>query len=349
MLSYWKSFLKDQGATFSDENLVSFRNSDEQNESLIDKASLCDLSDQGIIKVSGEDAQSFLQNQLTNDISHIDTNSHQESAWCSPKGRIIATFRIFKREEAYYLILSADLLEHAIKKLGMYVMMSKVTLEDVSESLAHFGFSGTDSESKLLEFLDSTDLTVPSKSGQTSQYKSLSILRVAGNLARFEIIGEYEDAKQLWEHFQQDATMLRNNYWSYLNISAGLPHISKESSESWIPQMVNYIAVGGVDFKKGCYPGQEIVARLNYLGKTKRRMYRLALDTDQIPSIGESLHSGNDATDAGKILNAALTPSGQIEALAILKIAETEKPLSLASNKDINISILDLPYSLDDS
>jgi folate-binding Fe-S cluster repair protein YgfZ len=113
--------------------------------------------------------------------------------------------------------------------------------------------------------------------------------------------------------------------------------------------MVNYIAVGGVNFKKGCYPGQEIVARLNYLGKTKRRMYRLALNTDQIPAIGELLHNGADSTEAGKILNAAITPSGQAEALAILKIAEAEKSLSLASNTETSIHILDLPYSLDDS
>ncbi len=349
MLSNWKSFLVDQGASFSDEKLASFSTSDKQSEALINKASLCDLSDQGIIKVGGEDAQSFLQNQLTNDINHIDTDSHQKSAWCSPKGRIIVTFQIFKQEDSYFLILSADLLEHVIKKLGMYVMMSKVTLEDVSESLVHFGFSGTDSDSKLLDFLNSADLKAPSESGQTIQYKSLSIMRITGDLPRFEIIGEYGDAKQLWEHCQQDSIMLSNNYWSYLNIRAGLPQISKQSSESWIPQMVNYIAVGGVDFKKGCYPGQEIVARLNYLGKTKRRMYRLALDTDQIPEIGEPLHSGTDSTEAGKILNAALTPSGQIEALAILKIAEAGKTLSLASNKDINIGILDLPYRLDDS
>jgi len=328
----WKSFLIEQGASFKDEQLVSFVNSESQSV-----ATLCDLSDQGIIKVSGGDAESFLQNQLTNDISHLSQTGYQESAWCSPKGRIIANFRIFKRDNSYYIIVSADLLEHVIKKLGMYVMMSKVTLEDATNSLIHFGYALNEDADKNAE-------------SEQLQNKSLSILKIAGTLPRFEILAEIneemDDAKQLWQHLAQDASIVSNNHWLYLNIVAGLPTINEASSESWIPQMVNYIAVGGVDFKKGCYPGQEVVARLNYLGKTKRRMYRLGLDTNQLPAVGDIIY-GESETEAGKILNAAFNPDGKVEALAILKIAEANKPLSISpSDQNIAISILDLPYSV---
>ena len=137
--------------------------------------------------------------------------------------------------------------------------------------------------------------------------------------------------------------------WSgirYLNIVSGSPEITAASSEVWIPQMVNYIHLKGVDFKKGCYPGQEVVARLNYLGKTKRRMYRLQIDTDHLPVVGAEIKSDKDA-EAGKVLNAVFNADGKVEALAILKIADAINPLTLAAN-DATITLLDLPYSVSD-
>lgn len=303
---------------------------------------LFDLAKQGIIKASGEDAESFLQNQLSNDVHKITETIHQASAWCSPKGRIIVSFQIFKRNDDFYLILSADLLEHVIKKLRMYVMMSKVVIEDVTASLPHFGLAGDQAEAVLIKAFDNA----PSEANQILQIDDYSILKLAGNTPRFEIIGH--SAKADVEARLGTTTLNSdNNYWNYLNILAGIPHISEASSEAWIPQMVNYIAVGGVDFKKGCYPGQEVVARLNYLGKTKRRMYHLQINTDNLPNIGDAIASDSDKA-AGKILNAALNPDGIVEALAIMKIAEVEKNLTLAADEKITISLLSLPYSVDD-
>jgi len=327
MNSDWKAFLSAQNTQFTE-----LTNTQEE--------MLFDLSGRGIIKVSGEDAESFLQNQLSNDIKNVTEIVHQASAWCSPKGRIIVTFQIFKRGDSFYLNFSADLLEHVIKKLHMYVMMSKVTLEDVTDSMVHFGYAG-----ELQKILSDA----PSASGQTTQHGNLSILRIAGDIPRYEIFSDTDnnginDAKQLWEQCAESATTINSNGWDYLNILAGLPEISEASSEAWIPQMVNYIAVGGVDFKKGCYPGQEVVARLNYLGKTKRRMYHLQINTNQLPAIGENISSDSDKA-AGKLLNVAINPAGKVEALAILKIAEADKTLMLSDN---TIEILELPYSLDE-
>ena len=327
MTKHWKAFLSENNT-----ELKTIENSAEM---------LFDLSDQGLIKVSGEDAESFLQNQLTNDIRNVTETTHQASAWCSPKGRIIANFQIFMRNGSYYLSVSADLIEHVIKKLRMYVMMSKVTVEDVTGSTIHFGYTGD-----LQKIIDDA----PSAPNQTLQYNNLSILRLANNEPRYEIIGDsssISDAKQLWEQCATDAIAVDNNGWSYLNIVAGLPNINETSSEAWVPQMVNYIAIGGVDFKKGCYPGQEIVARLNYLGKTKRRMYRLQINTDKLPAIGDAIASDSDK-EVGKILNVAINPEGNIEALAIMKIAETDSTLTLANNMDATITLLELPYSMDD-
>jgi folate-binding protein YgfZ len=354
----WKKFLIDCGAEFSDssegEQLLSFGNPELERRIPPQGAVLSNLSDRGLIEVHGEDAESFLQNQLTNDIRNVTETSHQPSAWCSPKGRIIANFRIFKRRDSYFLAVSADLLEHVIKKLRMYVMMSKVTIEDASESLIHFGFAGELAEEELQEVLDldckkdqAACQSVPKETDQTLQYKTLSILRLPGTVPRFEVFGELDDAKLLWEHCNVKAAPVSSNGWHYLNILAGLPVITEASSEAWIPQMVNYIAIGGVDFKKGCYPGQEVVARLNYLGKTKRRMYHIQVNTDILPAVNDAIASDSD-NDAGKILNAVINPEGKIEALAILKISEAGKQLALTNNKDATITLLDLPYSVDD-
>lgn len=353
----WKAFLQDKGAEFIsyDESVEEERKveklaffDDPESELKISSKGLllCNPSERGLIKVNGEDAEDFLQNQLTNDIRNVTENSYQESAWCSPKGRIIANFQLFKKDSDYYLALSADLIPHVIKKLRMYVMMSKVVLEDVTDSFIHFTFAGEQADNYLSDFLD---IKLASNS-TTSHQDSITLLHstISGaDIPRFDIfINDLESAKTLWSECNKVATAFSGNGTRYLNIIAGKPEINAASSEAWIPQMVNYIHVDGVDFKKGCYPGQEVVARLNYLGKTKRRMYRLEIDSDSLPGVGANIKSEKDA-QAGKILNAVLLENNRVEALAILKIADATNPLTLAAN-DAKISLLDLPYGVDD-
>lgn len=344
----WKSFLTEKGTLFNTQGLDSFSPNEFNKDASSSQSVLYDLSHHGLIKVHGDDAESFLQNQFTNDIRNVSETRHQTTAWCSPKGRIIATFTIFKQADSFYLSLSSDLTDHVIKKLQMYVMMSKVTLENASESIVHFGLAGQSSEELLNKAINSKDnIKAPTAPPRTATYQTLSILRMPGKAPRFEIFGNIDDAKSLWESCAKGATQTNSDYWNYLNIVSGIPQISKASSETWIPQMVNFIAVDGVDFQKGCYPGQEVVARLNYLGKTKRRLYRVQINTNQLPAINDAIQSESD-NQAGKILNAAINPDGVVEALAVLKIAETEKPLMLADNHDATVTLLDLPYPVND-
>ncbi len=308
---------------------------------------LIDLSHYGLIKVHGEDSESFLQNQLTNDIRHVSDSTHQESAWCSPKGRIIANFRVFKQADSYVLILSADLVELIIKRFNMYKMMSKVAIEDVSHTLKHFALIDDASKVEFEDCFAKESIATNSEKNQTINYKNVSILKLDGESPRYQILGNLEDTQNLWDQLSNSNEIADANAWTYANIIAGRPFITEASSEAWIPQMVNYIAVDGVDFKKGCYPGQEVVARLNYLGKTKRRMYRILLDTDKLPAINDVISSESDKS-AGKILNTAINPGGKIEALAVLKIATTSEALRLADNESATLSILDLPYPIND-
>jgi len=365
----WKAFLQENGAEFianSDERVVAdqsaaanknatterlafFGNPEIEMQISSQDVLLSNPSERGLIKVNGEDAESFLQNQLTNDIRNVTEISHQASAWCSPKGRIIANFRIFKRDNDFYLALSRDLLEHVMKKLRMYVMMSKVVIEDVSDSMVHFSFAGTNADSLMQDMLD-IEIT---SDAETIQHNTITLLRSvsseSNSSSRFDIFvkdADINEAKTLWTQCKEVATPVSGAGSRYLSIIAGNPEITAASSEAWIPQMVNYIHINGVDFKKGCYPGQEVVARLNYLGKTKRRMFRLEIDTDQLPAVGSEIKSDKDA-EAGKILNAVVNADGKVDALAVLKIADAVNPLTLAAN-DATITVLDLPYSVDD-
>lgn len=348
MKQEWKKFLITQGAEFENDKLSSFGNPIRENRIPPQGSVLSDLSDRGIIEVYGEDAESFLQNQLTNDIRRVTDTTHQLSAWCSPKGRVIANFRIFKANNVYYLSLSSDLVNHIIKKLRMYVMMSKVTIEDVSERLTHFGYAGEYAERDLQTLLG--EELAPTETNQTLQYRALSILRLPGTVPRFEVFGELEDAKNLWERCNIRAAPVSSSGWDYLNIVAGLPVVCEASSEAWIPQMLNLQIIDGVDFKKGCFPGQEVVARLKYLGKNKRRMYRIEINDDTLPEVGQKIYAADADAEAGKILTMVMNPFGKAEALAVLKIAEADKQLNLntdTSSERGRITLLELPYSVD--
>jgi len=339
MLQQWKALLVESGAQFSDDTLVSFGDTEKERSIIPEGDILCDLSHTGIIKVTGDDATDFLQNQLTNDIKRVTESKAQLSAWCNPKGRTIATFIIHKRQDTYYLTLSADLMEYVLKRLSMYVMRSKVVLEDVTESIVHFGFTGSPALETVELGSDDYAATIDGE---------LSIITIPGTTPRYEVIGEMEDATRLWKQLREHATPVNNEAWTYLNIANGLPVVTQASQEAWIPQMLNLQIIDGVSFKKGCFPGQEIVARLKYLGKNKRRAFRLEIDTDSIPSVGELIMAEGESAEAGKVLNAAFNPDGKVEVLAVLKIAMADKPLTLGDAEGPTAKVLELPFAVDE-
>ena len=340
----WKEFLVENGAEFEGETLVSFGNPEIERRVPQQGNILCDLSHTGVIRVHGEDAESFLQNQLSNDIKEVTESKSQISSYSTHKGRMISHFRILKRGDSYILELSSSLIDTIIKKLRMFVMMSKVILEDVGSSLIHFGYTGPEAEALLTKAVGK----VPENVNDSVQYKTLSITRLHGKAPRYEILGELGDALTLWETLGVKAAPVSSEAWRHLNIMAGIPVITAENSTDWVPQMLNYERIGGISFTKGCFPGQEVVARLNYLGKTKRRTYRLIANTEKLPNVGDvitQVDADAKESEAGKVLNAVINPNGQVEMLAVLKSASIDQALMLG---DATIKVLELPYTLED-
>ena len=344
----WQNFLNDAGAEIQQGKVESFGNPQQERQIIHSGNTLCDLSHYGLIAAYGENTEDFLQGQFTNDISQVTENLSQLSSYCTPKGRMLANFRIFKRGETLYLMLPYPLLEPVLNRLRMFIMRSKVTLEDASDALMQFGFSGPQAEEQLKTITGS----IPCDINDCIQYDNYSIIRTHGTEPRFEIYGDLNAMRQLWQSLDVDATPVGAHIWELLNIRAGIPVIVPETVEAFVPQMANMSLIGGINFKKGCYTGQEIVARMHYLGKLKKRMYRISVDTKEAPKAGDKIFAENSTagTGTGTIVSAELNADGVYEALAVIQIADVEGgSLQLGDAEGPVVGVLELPYSFEQS
>lgn len=328
----WKEILIDCGAEFNDDNdceVVSYGNVARERRATLGGTIICDLSHIGLLQAYGDDTVAFLQGQLTNDVEQVDSSHSQLAALCNPKGRALASFRLFKREQTLYMTVACDLLEATLKRLRMYVLRSKVTLEDANDALVRFGISGNSAEEELEQALGG----FPTALDDVQVLQDITVIRVPGPFPRFEIYGELDGMRRLWTALNVRCAPVGAENWRLLDILAGIPTISSGTKEAFVPQMVNLDAIGGISFQKGCYTGQEVVARMHYLGAPKRRMYRVHFDIDDVPAPGTKLFSTIDEQSIGAVVMAAPHPDGGIETLSVLKIqyAEDDAPILLGS------------------
>lgn len=317
----WLEFLVDRHAILEGTRVMHFGNPDAEADALATETVLCDLSHLGIILIAGEDARAFLQGQLTNDVAALEEGRAQWSGYCSPKGRLLATFLLWPAKQGFMLQLPLPLLNSTRQRLGMFVLRSKVTLEDVSNQWVRIGVAGPRAAEylgRIVEALPASPLTAVHQPG-------LRILRLESD--RLELVGAPEVIMPLWQTLSADCMPAGANAWDWYGIQAGIPEVVEATREEFVPQMVNFDLMHGVSFRKGCYPGQEIVARTQYRGILKRRMMKasLALDSskpDRDPRAGDSVFSplfGDQA--AGVIVSAARRPGGGFQ---MLLMAQTE-------------------------
>lgn len=348
MNSKWQETLVQQGANFDGGKVVDYGDPRGELSATLNENILCDLSHIALIRASGNDSSAFLQGQFSNDVRQVSANRHQLSSYSNPKGRMLSLFRLFQRGDDYYLSLPQSLLESTLKRLRMFVLMSKVSLEDAGEQLVRFGFSGPDAAQLLREKIGA----VPSETDESLTQDEITLLRIPGPHPRFEIHGPLTAMQNLWQSLAQHARCAGADSWDLLDIHAGLPSIYPDTAEAFVPQMVNLQLVNGVSFKKGCYTGQEIVARMQYLGKLKRRMYRAHADTSTPPAPGDELTSPHSASGqgAGKVVKAAPSPDGGYEMLCVIEIVAADSgEIALADAASIRLHLLSLPYGFEQS
>jgi len=286
------------------------------------------LSHWGVIRASGADAASFLHSQLTNDFASLGAAQARLAGYCTAKGRLLASFIAWKSgPEEIFLACHASVLPATLKRLSMFVLRAKCKLSDASAELPLFGVAGDDALVAGLPAWGKRD------DGATQVIR----LPDAAGVVRALVASPSFD----------QPTNLPLAAWQWLDVQSGVPTIEASTVEQFVPQMLNFELVGGVNFQKGCYPGQEIVARSQYRGTIKRRTFLFDVDA-QAAAGQEVFHSADPGQPAGLIATAAPRPDGQgASVLVEVKLASlTQGTLHLGSPEGALLHRRELPYAV---
>ncbi len=304
------------------------------------------LSDMGLIRVAGKDAAAFLHSLLTNDVTGLPPDGVRHGALCNAMGRMVASFLYWRDGDDYLLQVSADILPTLLKRLSLYLLRAQVRLTDESQSRVAYGLFGPQAGQAL-----STTLLAGSSLPDTAMtvvaMEHGQVLVLGEN--RYQIVLNLAVVDAVLQRLESQVKEADLAAWHLVEIRAGMPRITQATQESFTPQMVNFEVIGGVNFKKGCYPGQEIVARTQYLGRVKRRMYRAAFDTahTELPIAGAALFAPETGEQVcGNLICAAPTRQDGYEALAVIPTSCAEAgEVRLGAPNGPRLSLLPLPYS----
>lgn len=347
LLIEWQQFLAKQGADFSAEplpQLLGFHGNGEKPAPASDFFAI--LDDQGLIAWTGEEAASFLHNQLTNDVEHLGTNQSRLAGYCSPKGRLMATMLMWRTDAEIFLQLPRAIQPAIQKRLQMFVLRAKAKPRDASGEFVVLGLVGQPAGKTLQNWFP--QLPVAAYDKQDSEAGTLIRLPDSNGAPRYQWITTSATAQQAWPQLVQSLNPTGPQAWRLSEIRAGLPTVTQATQEQFVPQMINFELIGGVNFKKGCYPGQEIVARSQYLGKLKRRTLLASVSgCDVLPGM-EVFAASDPEQPCGMIVNAE-NHAGQAECLVEIKVAAMEgSSVHLGSAQGAALQFLPMPYALPD-
>ena len=286
-------------------------------------SALIDLSSHGTVVISGADAESFLQGQFTNDVSRCTEHRAQLGAWCSPKGRVLLSFWMLRRADVFYLLTPTPVDAKLITRLKMFVMRAKVDITHDTEANIRIGCTGGAAQ----ECLQTLYGKLPEASGDVVHNDdNTSVMKTHGEDARFELVGPLGSMQSLWQQLSAVCAVGALAGWTSADLRAGLPLIQANTADEYLPQMLNLEELGAIDYEKGCYVGQEVIARLHYRGTVKRKLY-IATSTSPLPiSSGAEVLStlDGDAHPAGKVLAVEATDAGGSIVQAVLNINDVE-------------------------
>ena len=321
-MSSWFEFLQSRGARLADTRVESFGDTARELAAARDATILCDLSHNALIRASGDDAAAFLHGQLTNDVNALTADSAQWTGWCSAKGRLLASILLVRRADHLLLLLPAEIAAGIQKRLSMYVLRSKVKLENVSESAVRMALAGPKAPTLIAHRFEQAPGPM-----QVAEDKD-GALAIGLEFGRFVVVVPTSRAAEYWQEFAANAVEAGSDAWEWTSIRAGIPTVLAATQEAFVPQMANFDLIGAVSFRKGCYPGQEIVARTQCRGILKRRMalVHLADAGNETPAAGESVYSSAfGEQSAGTIANAAPSPGGGYDALVVAQIEALDR------------------------
>ena len=311
------------------------------------------VTDQGLIALTGEDSAGFLHNQLTNDVEHLGLDDVRLAGYCTPKGRLQATFLLWRNEESIFLQLPREIQPALQKRLSMFVLRAKTKLADATDAPATqvaLGLGGGMAEAVLQTWFD----PLPAKPYSKVEHALGTLLRLADAFGapRYLWLTSADIAATVAPVLADKLNVGGNDAWRLAEIHAGVPQVGAATQEQFVPQMINYELLGGVNFKKGCYPGQEIVARSQYLGKLKRRTALVRIADAAAPG-AEVFAESDPSQPCGMVVNAAPNGLGGVDALVEMKLDALEQgtaqagAVRLGAADGVALEFLPMPYVLD--
>jgi len=294
----------------------------------------------GVLQFSGEDAETFLQGQLSCDVAGVDLRSGSYGAYCSPKGRMIANFLLWREETGFHMALSRDITASVQKNISKFVLRAKVKISDASDTIAMAGAAGPKAAQALREVFPD----LPKEPNQvSSRLDTGTVIKVKDG--RYLVALVPSSAAALRQRLANALVPVGAHAWRWLDIRDGVPWVTAATQDQLVPQMANFELLGGVSFSKGCYTGQEVVARMQHLGKLRRRMFLANVAAPA--AAGDPLYSEDLGDQAsGIVVNAEASPDGGYDLLAAVQTASREgSTVHLKSLGGPVLRFLPLPYA----
>lgn len=300
----------------------------------------CKITQSGVLQFEGADALSFLQGQLTNNVAALDAVHSQYAGYCSPKGRLLAAMLLWQHDSAYRMLLPRELCEPIRKRLSMYILRAKVKSSDLSPQLALYGLGGEGAAALAVVIAGA----VPAAVHEVVHGDNVTVLKLPQ--ARYLLVATMPAAGAVESKLAAAAASNSETLWTGLDIAAGIANVYPATQEQFVPQAVNFDLIAALSFDKGCYPGQEIVARTHYLGRVKQRMVRAQLQTHSMPAPGDKLYSPSYPDQAsGMIVSAAVSDSDKRDVLAVVQCADIGKGgVHWQTPDGPELQIVPLPY-----
>ena len=335
----WLAFLGTQGAQQDEAQAVHFPNDSAQHQAFDSGVTITPLTHLGLIKLQGEETVPFLQGQLSSDVKKLSSPGWQFSSYSTPKGRMLASFIVLRDGDEALLQLPTPLQPAIQKRLTMFIMRSKTKATDANAELVALGLAGPKAAGLVSSLLGADALDADKTAARITGGWAI---RLPGE--RFQLIVDAATAQALWAQcLARGAVPAATRVWTLGDIRAGTPWVLPATQEEFVPQMANMELIGAVSFQKGCYPGQEIVARTQYLGKLKRRTFRVRASAPM--AAGEPVFSPEmNGQASGMVAMATPLADGSWEALVVVQMSSVEHGLHLQAPDGPTLECLTLPY-----
>jgi len=339
--SDWQSFLASRDARIVGGVVSDFGDPGAERMATAEGSVVADLSQYGVLAVAGADARAFLHGQLSCDVEGLVDGGAVYGAYCTAKGRVLASVLVWSDAGSFFLLLPRAIAAGVRKRLQQYVLRSKVVLDERSNALAVLGLAGSAAAHAV------AGVAGGAPQGPLEIARSDGIAAIALGGDRFLMLADAARAPGVWDRLAATLTPVGAPCWEWLEIASGRPWITAPTQDQFVPQMANLEVLGAVNFRKGCYPGQEIVARTQYLGTPKRRLHLAHVESDAAPAPGAALVAdGAGEQSAGMVVNAAPAPGGGYDLLAVVQTAAAAGTVRLGASGGPALRFRALPYAV---